>query len=168
MNAIISKEPMGASSVGEWVKLGERQLSASQDTYNTFCDFTDIYEAISVIHVTYMLGRAYSGLLCTTNSGIQQTVSEETWRYYYAYLSEAVSITDNLYFTKHFWRQQFYNGSNTSEPNPSYWSPVPNEGFTTSSTNLWSSVYPDALYQKSSFNSMGIDGTQTIYGLKIS
>lgn len=168
MNAIISKEPMSASSVGEWVKLGERELSNSQSTYNTFCDFTDIYEAISVIHATYIIGSAYSGLLCTTNSNIQQTVSEKTWRYYYAYLSEAVSRADNLYFTKHFWRQQFYNSSNTSEQNQSCWSPVPNEGCATSSPNLWSSIYPDVLYQKSDFNQMGITGTQTIYGLKIS
>lgn len=167
MNAIISKEPMGASSVGEWVKLGERQLSADQPTYNTFCDFDDIYEAISVIHATYLVGREYSGLLCTTNSNIQQSVSATTWQYYYAYLPENVTLTNNLYFTKHFWRQQFYNGD-ISKQTQSYWSPVPNEGYATSLPNLWSSVYPDALYQKSSYNQLGITGTQTIYGLKIS
>lgn len=168
MNAIISKEPMGASPVGEWVKLGERQLSSSQSTYNTFCDFSDIYEAISVIHATHLIGVEYAGLLCATNSNIQQTVSGETWRYYYAYLSKSVDVTDNLYFTKHFWRQQFYNGNNISEQKQSYWSPIPNEGYATSSPNLWSSIYPDALYQRSVYNQIGIDGTQTVYGLKIS
>lgn len=165
MNAIISKEPMGASSVGEWVKLGERQLSSSQSTYNTFCDFSDIYEAISVIHATYIIGRANAGLVC---SSYALSLSSER-AYYYVYLGEALEAYTNFTLSKHFWKHQFYSLNYGEQRIQSIWCPEPNAGFGYNTPNVWSSIYPDALYQSDKdTNELGITGTQTIYGLKIS
>lgn len=168
MNAIISKEPMGASFGGEWVKLGEREISSSQSYYESFCDFSNVYEAISVIHVTYMSGNSYSGLVCTYDSNDVYNVSAETWPYYYIFTKFGISEYNNWYLTKHFWKNQFYNDTVDTQKNVAFWSPEPNTGYITSSSNIWISIRPDTIYQMNSSNPLVIDGTQTIYGLKIS
>lgn len=163
MNAIISKEPMGVSSVGEWVKLGERELSEGQSTYNTFCDFTDVYEAISVIHITYLWCRENSGISCSSSTN---TYSEDFTAYFYCFANYSTSGAFNFYLTKHFWKHQFYTYSLSPNLSQSAWSPKPNAG--SFHQSIWGSIYPDTLYQYSQYNQMEVTGTQTIYGLKIS
>lgn len=166
MNAIISKEPMSVSFGGEWIKLGERELNGR--TFNTFCDFSDVYEAINVIHITHITCSSNSGLMCSSFGNFSYNADQ--FPYYYAYTENVSSERDvDFSLVKHFWKQQVYNGDLTRYNSRNYWSPVPNAGYVTNtSTNIWDSIYPDAIYQLSRNYSFNIIGTQTVYGLKIS
>lgn len=166
MNAIISKGPLSASFGGEWIKLGERELNGK--TFNTFCNFNDVYEAINVIHITHISCSNNSGLKCTSFDNIQY--GQDSFPYYYAYTENVSSNRDvDFVLVKHFWKHIFYNGDLTRYNSRNYWSPVPNEGYTTvSSTVIWDSIYPDAIYQARFSASFIISGNQTVYGLKIS
>ena len=166
MNAILSKEPM-TSFGGEWVKLGERELNGR--TFNTFCDFSNVYEAINIIHITHITCEAYSGLVCTNLVNFSYS-DPDNFPFFYAYTENVSSNRDvNFSLVKHFWKNQFYNGDLTRYNSMNYWVPVPNTGYTTTSgTTIWDSIYPDAIYQFNSYNGFIIVGTQTVYGLKIS